>query len=188
MQIYFPRFTMQTNLLKKWNNAMNKSLIYPFDHQNTKVNPWKCQNCEILSDIEPICTRNICSAEFYPINLPTKCCWSCHICSPGFIKSSQGQHECTKCNSSTIKNQNQTKCLTFSYHYFKITLKQIITAIFFIFVGCGYIICFPAIFAYFQDALIVKSSNLNSSIFQMSLHSVLNLHLVITVFAQTHHI
>ena len=34
----------------------------------------------------------------------------------------------------------------------------------------------------------VKSSNLNLSIFQMSLHSVLNLHLVITVFAQTHHI
>lgn len=181
-------YNVDLYLLKKRNNTMNKSLIYSFDHQNTKVNPWKCQNCEILSDLEPVCTRNICSAGHYPIHLPTKCCWVCHICSPEFVKSSEGQHECTKCNSSTITNQNQTKCLPFSYHYFKISLKQRITAISLSSVGCAYIICFLAIFAYYKDTPIVKSSNLNLSIFQMSLHLVLNLNLAITVFAQTHHI
>ena len=181
-------YNVDLYLLKKRNNTMNKSLIYSFDHQNAKANPWKCQNCEILSDLEPICTRNICSAGHYPIHLPTKCCWVCHICSPGFVKSSEGQHECTKCNSSTITNQNQTKCLPFSYHYFKISLKQRITAISLSSVGCAYIICFLAIFACYKDTPIVKSSNLNLSIFQISLHLVLNLHLAITVFAQTHHI
>ena len=175
-------------LLKKWNNTVNKSLIYSFDHNNTKANPWKCQNCEILSNLDPICTRNICSAGYYPINLPTKCCWVCHVCFPGFVKSSEGQHECNKCNSSTITDQNQTKCLPFSYQYFRISLKQRITAISLSSVGCAYIICFLAIFAYYKDTPIVKSSNLNLSIFQMSLHLVLNLHLAIAVFAQTHHI
>ena len=99
-------------------------------------------------------------------------------------KSSKGQHSCSKCPTNLIPNKNKTKCLKVQYHYFIINDFQQLTAIALSSIGIVYTLYFLAVFLFYKNTPIIKSSNLTLSVFQVILHLLMSFHLGMTIFEQ----
>ena len=106
------------------------------------------------------------------------------MCYPGFAKSHEGQHDCSQCPSDSMPNKNQTKCLKVQYHYFIISHSQQLTAIALSSVGIVYTLGFLAVFLFYKDTPIVKSSNLALSVSQLILHLIMSFHVGMAIFEQ----
>ena len=130
--------------------------------QTTK-NQWKCNKCDHLYDLEPVCSRKTCLAGKYPIYLSQGCSWKCQLCLRGFVKPHHGQHQCNRGPPESLANQNQTKCVPFKYEYFRLNELQMIVAIIMSFLVCIYTVIYLGIFTCFQNTPIVKSSNVKLS-------------------------
>ena len=168
------------------NVLINHSTIYHHEakYNKPKISEWKCDKCDHLSDLEPVCTTKTCPASYYPVYLSQGCCWKCPLCLPGFVKPRQGQQQCSRCPTETLTNQNQTNCMPFQYKYFKTNKLQRVVATILSILGCIYIATYFGIFVWFRNTPMVRSSNLKLSIFQMLLHLSLDIHIVITMFEQ----
>ena len=86
-------------------------------------------------------------------------CWVCQLCYPGFVKSNEGKHGCSKCPTNSIPNKNQIKRLKFQQQYFIISDFQQVTAVAFPSVGIVYTLCFLAVFMFYQDTPISIPTN-----------------------------
>ena len=177
---------IEVEYITKINVSINHSTIYHHKakYNEPKISEWKCDKCDHLTDLEPVCTTKICPASYYPVYLSQGCCWKCPLCLPGFVKPRQGQQQCTRCPTESFTNENQTKCIPFQYKYFKTNKLQRVMATIWSFLGCIYIVTYFGIFVWFRNTPMVRSSNLKLSIFQMLLHLSLNIHIVITMFDQ----
>ena len=179
-------FHLEVEYIRKINVLINHSSIYHHEtnYGKPKISQWKCNKCEHLSDLEPVCSRKTCLAGKYPVYLSQGCCWKCQLCLPGFVKPHHGQHQCNRCPSESLANQNQTKCVPFKYEYFQINELQMIVATIMSFLGCIYTATYLGIFICFRNTPTVKSSNIKLSAFQMLLHLSLNIHIAVTFFKQ----
>ena len=177
---------VEVEYITKINVSVNHSSIYyhEINYDKPKVSHWKCTKCDHFSDLQPICTKRTCLAGYYPVYLSQGCCWKCQLCLPGFVKPYQGQHECIRCSSESLTNQNRTNCVPFKYIYFQINELQMIVAIIMSFLGCIYTVTYLVIFIWFRNTPMVKSSNIKLSAFQMLLHLSLNIHITITFLKQ----
>ena len=145
---------------------------------------WKCEQCTNRKMFEQVCHNKNCSSGFFPVYISRGCCWICQLCYPGFVKSSKGQNSCTKCPTNSIPNKNKTKCLNVQYHYFIISDFQQLTAITLSSIGIVYTLFFLAVFLFYKNTPIVKSSNLTLSVSQVILHLLISFHLGMTIFEQ----
>ena len=145
---------------------------------------WKCEQCTNRKMFEQVCHNKNCSSGFFPVYISRGCCWICQLCYPGFVKSSKGQNSCTKCPTNSIPNKNKTKCLNMQYHYFIISDFQQLTAITLSSIGIVYTLFFLAVFLFYKNTPIVKSSNLTLSVSQVILHLLISFHLGMTIFEQ----
>ena len=193
---YFMSFAgnVQKNNIKVYyfetqNGSRNYSEIYS-NHGNHFQGRygWTCWECANLPKLHPVCSKRNCSPGYYPVYLSSGCCWNCLPCYPGYIKPTEGQTSCFKCQYDSIANINKTQCLPFIYKYFRITYSQRIVAAVLSILGCIYTTFTFAVFLYYKNTPIVKSSNFMLSIFQISLHAILSVHLAITILEQKQYI
>ena len=177
---------IEVEYITKINLSIKSNTIYHHEarYNEPKISQWKCDKCDHLRNLEPVCTTKTCSASYYPVYLSHGCCWKCQLCLSGFVKPHQGQQQCTRCPTESLTNQNQTKCILFQYKYFKTNKLQRVVATILSFLGCIYIATYIGIFAWLRNTPMVRSSNLKLSVFQMFLHLSLNIHIVITLFEQ----
>ena len=177
---------VEVDYIRKNNVSINHTSIYHHEtnYGKPKISQWKCNKCDHFSDLEPVCTRKTCLAGNYPVYLSQGCCWKCQLCLPGFVKPHQGQHECIRCPSESLANQNRTKCVPFEYKYFQINELQMIVAMIMSFLGSIYTVTYLGIFIWFRKTPMVKSSNIKLSAFQMFFHLSLNIHIAITFLEQ----
>ena len=179
-------FNVEVEYIQKINITIDRIIVY--NHQTiyneSKPSKWICGKCDHFPDLEPVCVIKNCSVGHYPVYFSQGCCWKCQPCLPGFVKPVLGQHQCTKCSSESLPNQNQTKCIPFQYKYFTINKLQKTVAITLSSFGCIYASIYIGIFIWFCNTPMVKSSNLKLSIFQMLLHLSLNVHIAITLLEQ----
>ena len=184
-----PKNDIEVYNLRKNNGLQNYSLVYSsYTTYFQETNGWTCWECETLPKLHPVCRKRNCSAGYYPVYLSSGCCWNCLPCYPGYIKPTDNQAPCFKCQHDTVANTNKTKCLPFTYKHFQITYFQRIVAAALSILGC---ICHTFIFAvflYYKNTPIVKSSNFTLSMLQISLHAIFNVHSAIVILEQQQHI
>ena len=131
------------------------------------------------------CKRANCSAGFYPVFVAQKCCWNCYPCAEGYVKESQGQQLCSKCDlASSLPNFNNTQCIFYQYKNYKIDYAKVKTALILTTLGAAYTSSYLIIFIIFKDTILIKSSNFQLSVTQLILHACLNLQLIETVLEQ----
>ena len=116
--------------------------------------------------LEPDFHHRNCSTGFYPVYISRGCCWICQLHYPGFVKSNEGQHGCSKCSIDSIPNKNGPKCLKLQYHYFIISDFQQVAVIALYSKGIVYTLLFLAGLLFYKNIPIVKSSNLTLSVCQ----------------------
>ena len=162
----------------------NGRQISSLGYAKALFNQWKCEQCTNRTMLQPVCHNRNCSAGFFPVYISRGCYWICQLCYPGFIKSNEGQHGCSKCPTNSIPNKNQTKCLEIQYHYFIISDLQQLTVIALSSIGIVYTLCFLAVFLFHRSTPIAKSSNLRLSVPQIILHLILSIHLPMTILEQ----
>ena len=124
---------------------------------------------ENLSKIHAHCSKP-CLPGFYPVSSIRKCCWECILCGIDHIKSSENQTSCTECPYNHISNKQHTRCITLKlnrigYHSTKAYVIYVLTSI-------GMIMTLPIIFTFIatRHTPVVRSSKLNSSLIQLSIH------------------
>ena len=144
---------------------------------------WRCGECKHLI-LQPVCNKQNCSAGYFPVHLSQTCCWRCQPCYLGFVKSEEGQHICSKCPADSIPNKNQTKCLKVQYTYFIISDFQQLAAVTLSSIGSVYTLCFLAVFLFYKNTPIVKTSNFRLSVCQIILHLIINIHMAMTILEQ----
>ena len=171
---------LEVYLYETRNGRQNSSLVY----SKALFNQWKCKQCTNKTMLQPVCYNKNCSAGFFPVYISQGCCWICQLCYPGFAKSHEGQHDCSQCPSDSMPNKNQTKCLKVQYQYFIISHSQQLTAIALSSVGIVYTLGFLAVFLFYKDTPIVKSSNLALSVSQLILHLIMSFHVGMAIFEQ----
>ena len=108
---------LEVHLYKKRNGRLTSSLVYP----KALLNQWKCEQCTNKKMFEPVCHNRNCSIGFLPVYISRGCCWICQLCYPGFVKSNEGQHLCSKCPTNTIrkKTPNQMVKIPISVFYYQ---------------------------------------------------------------------
>ena len=132
------------------------------------------------------CEKIVCNAGFYPVFLVHRCCWRCFACEYGYVKELPGQDLCTKCDPSlSLPNKNKTKCMFFQYENYKISYTKIRAVIILTTLGAIYSASYLLIFVTFKNTPLVRSSNLQLSIFQLILHLCLNMQFTVAVLEQT---
>ena len=171
---------LEVYLYERRNGRQISSLVY----SKALFMPWNCEQCTNRTIFEPVCHNRNCSAGLFPVYISRGCCWICQLCYPGFVKTNEGQHGCSKCPTDSIPNKNKTKCLKVQYQYFIISDFQQLTAITLSSIGIVYTLCFLAVFLFYKNTPIVKSSNLTLSVFQVILHLIMSFHLGMTIFEQ----
>ena len=171
---------LEVHLYETRNGRQISSLVY----SKALFNQWKCEQCTNRTMLQPVCHNRNCSAGFFPVYISRGCCWVCQLCYPGFVKSNEGQHGCSKCPTDSVPNKNQTKCLKAQYKYFIISDFQQLTAIALSSIGIVYTLCFLAVFLFYKDTPIVKSSNLALSVLQLILHLIMSFHLGMAILEQ----
>ena len=172
---------LEVYLYERRNGRQISSLVY----SKALFMPWTCEQCTNQTMFEPVCHYRNCSAGFFPVYISRGCCWICQLCYPGFFKTNEGQHDCSKCPTDSIPNKDQTICLKVQYKYFIISDFQQLTAIALSSIGIVYTLCFLAVFLFYKNTPIVKSSNLTLSVSQVILHLIMSFHLGMTIFEQT---
>ena len=144
---------------------------------------WRCGECTHLI-LQPVCNKSNCSDGYFPVYFSQTCCWRCQPCYPGFVKSEEGQHVCSKCPADSIPNKNQTKCLNVEYTYFIISDFQQLVAVTLTSIGSVYTLCFLTVFLFYKNTPIVKTSNFRLSVCQILLHLIINIHMAMTILEQ----
>ena len=167
---------LEVYLYKTGNGTQNSELIY-------SNFGWRCGECAHLI-LQQVCSKSNCSAGYFPVHLSQTCCWRCQPCYPGFVKSEEGQHGCSKCPADSIPNKNQTKCFNVQYKYFIISDFQQLTAVTLSSIGIVYTFCFLAVFLFYKNTPIVKTSNFRLSVCQIILHLIINIHMAMTILEQ----
>ena len=168
---------LEVHLYQRRNGKQDSSFVY----SNFQ---WKCERCTNKTMFKQVCHNRNCFVGFFPVYISRGCCWICQLCYPGFVKSKEGMHDCSKCPTNSIPNKNKTKCLKFQYQYFIISDFQQLFAVALSSIGIVYTLCFLAVFLFYKDTPIVKSSNLTLSVLQLILHLIMNFHFGMTIFEQ----
>ena len=140
-------------------------------------------NVKKIADIQPVCERT-CSAGQYAIFISAKCCWKCFTCPPGYVKPIKGPQQCSKCTYDSIPNRNFSRCLQFSHSYYSIKNRRKIAALTFSVSGIIYTLSFLVIFLWYKNTPLVKSSNLKLSVFQIILHLIMNIQVMMSILQQ----
>ena len=137
-------------------------------------------------DIPPISSvcSEICEPGHSAYFIVPTCCWQCVRCPPNFFKGGKGLHQCSKCNKTSDTDTNRTRCIEYTYKYFKISGSSTTIVICLSSIGGIFSTFFIGIFFLYRDTPIVRSSNMKLSMFQLALHLILNAHLVTASFEQ----
>ena len=133
--------------------------------------------------ISSVCSE-ICEPGHSAYFIVPKCCWQCVRCPPNFFKGGKGLHRCSKCNKTSDTDTNRTRCIEYTYKYFKISGSSTTIVICLSSIGGIFSTFFIGIFFLYRDTPIVRSSNMKLSMFQLALHLILNAHLVTASFEQ----
>ena len=160
-------------------------LIYSsFTDNRMILSGWTCWEYANVPIFQPVCRKRNCSAGYYHAYLSSGCCWNCLPCYPGYIKPTEGQTSCFKCQYDSAADINKIKCLPFTYTYFRISYLKRMFASALSIMGCIYTIFILVVILYYRNTTIVKSSNLTLSISQIIFHLVSNADLAITILEQ----
>ena len=133
--------------------------------------------------ISSVCSE-ICEPGHSAYFIVPKCCWQCVRCPPNFFKGGKGLHRCLKCNKTSDTDTNRTRCIEYTYKYFKISGSSTTIVICLSSIGGIFSTFFIGIFFLYRDTPIVRSSNMKLSMFQLVLHLLLDAHLVTASFEQ----
>ena len=136
-----------------------------------------------IPPISSVCSET-CEPGYSAYFIVPKCCWQCVKCPPNYFKRDKGLHRCSKCNKTSDTNKNRTRCIEFTYKYFKIFRTTTTIVICLSSIGGIFSAFFIGIFFLHRDTPIVRSSNMTLSMFQLVLHLILNAHLVAASFEQ----
>ena len=74
---------------------------------------WKCEQCSNRTIFEQVCHNRNCWVGFFSGIYLTRQLLGMLVGYPGFVKSNEGKHGCSKCPTNSIPNKNQTKRLKF---------------------------------------------------------------------------
>ena len=107
---------------------------------------------------------------------------SCVI--PDLLSQTKGSIFVQSVLPTRYEKKPQTKWLKFQYQYFIISDFRQLTAIALSAIGIVYTFCFLAVFLFYKDTPIVKSSNLTFSVLQLILYLIMTFHLGMTIFEQ----
>ena len=173
--IFLPR--LRVKLYETRNRTQSSDLNY-------SMITWYCQECQNGTKLQTVRDDRNCSSGYFPVYISRGCCWVYQPCYPGFAKSEEGQHGCSKCPTDSIPNKNQTKCLKVGFQYFIISDFQQLTAFSLLSLGIVYTLSFLAVFLFDKNTPIVKSSNLMLSVCQIIFHLIMNTHFSLTALEQ----
>ena len=111
-----------------------------------------------------------CSSGFYALmETNKKCCWKCLRCPEDTFKAKQGNQMCTPCTKTSVSNQNSTGCIELTVVYLKIdSVYGIIIATLSV-IGATMSLLGVIIFLVFRDTPLVRSSNKELSILQLTI-------------------
>ena len=79
---YPDEFHIEVEYITKINVSIKYITIYHHEakYNEPKISQWKCEKCDHLSDLDPVCTTKTCPASYYPVHLSQGCCWKCQLC------------------------------------------------------------------------------------------------------------
>lgn len=183
LELETPVYLIIVVYLANVNGSLAKKGVFYGLNQYEVSSKWKCGKCEKIADIQPVCERT-CSAGQYAIFFSAKCCWKCFTCPPGYVKPIKGPQQCSKCMYHSIPNRNFSRCLQFSYSYYSIKNRRKIAALTLSVSGIIYTSSFLVIFLWYKNTPLVKSSNLKLSVFQITLHLIMNIQIMMAILQQ----
>ena len=183
LELETPVYLIIVVYLTNVNGSLAKKGVFYGLNQYEVISKWKCGKCEKIADIQPVCART-CSAGQYAIFISSKCCWKCFTRPPGYVKPIKGPQQCSKCMYDSIPNRNFSRCLQFSYSYYSIKNRLKIVALTSSVSGIIYTSSFLVIFLWYKNTPLVKSSNLKLSVFQIILHLIMNIQVMMAILQQ----
>lgn len=114
-----------------------------------------------------------CKAGFYPIYHGSKsCCWTCVACPLNYMKTT-GASECTKCPDQQVSNMKRTRCVVLNVEALHYDSNEAYVMYVFVLLGISTTAWFIVTFIKFKHTPVVRSSNFELSLTQLSTHLLL---------------
>ncbi|XP_057290371.1 metabotropic glutamate receptor 1-like [Hydractinia symbiolongicarpus] len=157
-----------------------KQIIAKNKTQN--LTTFKLQNSSFNQVCHEVCLPGY---ETFFFNQAIKCCWICRKCNIGYHKNETALAPCQRCPVDTGSNLNRTECVAYKKKYRKpsTTDADKIYALSII----GTIVCIftIAVFIKFRKTPIVRSSDTNKSLIQLTSHMLIFIVILMFTFQPT---
>ena len=111
-----------------------------------------------------------CGPGFYAfMETNKKCCWKCLRCRRDTFKDKPGNEQCTPCIQTSVSNKNNTGCIELKELYLNMNSIYGIIVVIMSVLGATLSLAGGIVFLLFRDTPLVRSSNRELSILQLTI-------------------
>ena len=101
-----------------------------------------------------------------------KCCWKCLMCPEDTFKDKKGNDKCRPCAKTSVSNQNNTGCIQLKEVYLELNSVYGIVIATISVLGATLSLAGAIVFLLFRDTPLVRSSNRELSILQLTISTL----------------